>query len=39
MDEEDWGVVALLIGILGVSGLVVWVLIELGVYLHGLNGF
>jgi hypothetical protein len=39
MDEEDWGMVALLILILGLTGIVAWVLIELGVYLHGLNGW
>jgi hypothetical protein len=39
MDDEDWTTFALVILIVGAIGLVGWVLIELGVYLHGLNGW
>lgn len=39
MDEEDFATLAAVIALLGLAGLVGWVLIELGVYLHNLNGW
>lgn len=39
MDDEDVITLVLVMLILGATGLVGWVLIELGVYLHGLNGW
>lgn len=39
MDEEDMLMLVWVIIALGMTGLVGWVLIELGVLLHGLNGW
>jgi len=39
MDEEDMITLTLVVLIIAAAGLVGWVLIELGVYLHGLNGW
>jgi hypothetical protein len=39
MDEEDMITLALVVLIVAAAGLIGWVLIELGVYLHELNGW
>jgi hypothetical protein len=37
MDEEDFMTVCVVLGIIVLAGLTGWVLLELGIYLHGLN--
>ena len=39
MDDEDWTTLPTVLGIIVLAGLTGWVLLELGIYLHGLNGW
>jgi hypothetical protein len=39
MDEGDFTVICAVLGIIVLAGLAGWVLLELGIYLHGLNSW